>query len=674
MNILVPDGCLREFLHTKATPKQLKEYLSLCGPSIERVNDVDGETVYDVEITTNRPDSMSILGVAREAAAILPRFGIKATLKLDPYMGDIETRMKPYLKEGSKKLHIETDAMRNPRWVSVVLDKVDVKPSPAWLRKKLELTGIRPLNTIVDITNYFMRSYGQPAHAFDYEQIGKKNGIPTMILRPSKKGEKLTTLDGKTRVLPGGDIVIEDGSGRLIDLAGIMGGENSCIQETTKTIVLFMQTYDPMTIRKSAMALAHRTEAAALFEKGLDAELVMPTILDAIDLMRQLTGAVVAGALRDIYPSPYKPYTVSSNRDKIDAYIGAHLGDKELHAILSPLGFTPTVTANEVKVEVPSYRRDVTIDVDVIEEVARMYGYHNIAATLPDTAPPVVQGDAALRWEEEVKIRLRDWGYTEAYTYSMISEELMDIFGMDKEKAYKISNPLSEEWVYMRPSVTPSLLLAIKNNMNLKGELKLFELSMGYEYVGSGLPKEKPSLVVAWTGDKFSEAKGLSETIFELFGIKFPTAEDNNSKHVRWYTEKHLSLGLYGSLGLVNSEILAALGLKGPVTRVYLDFSLLVQNAAARKSYTPLSKFPPSFEDIALVAPTGTLVGPLIEALKKVHPLITDITLLDTYEDTRTIHVTYLSRDKNLTAEDVKPIRVKLIKAAEIKFGAKLKT
>ncbi|MBI3560055.1 hypothetical protein HY087_02930, partial [Candidatus Gottesmanbacteria bacterium] len=278
MNILLPDSWLREYLKTKATPKQIKEYLSLCGPSVERIHETDGEQVYDVEITSNRPDAMSVVGIAREAAAILPRFGITAKLINDPY--DIKgltlktKKVKPF---EAKTLIIKTDPVLNPRWTSVIIDNVTVGPSPVWLKKRLEATGIRSLNTIVDVTNYIMRSYGQPVHAFDYDQVLPKNGVRTMILRASKKGERVTTLDGKTYTLPGDDIVMEDGSGRIIDLCGIMGAQNSSVKISTKTIVLFMQTYEPTHIRKTSMSLSHRTEAAGLFEKGLDPELVYPS-------------------------------------------------------------------------------------------------------------------------------------------------------------------------------------------------------------------------------------------------------------------------------------------------------------------------------------------------------------------------------------------------------------
>lgn len=673
MNILIPDSWLREYLKTKATPKQLKEYLSLCGPSVERIHEESGEPVYDVEITTNRPDAMSVVGVAREAAAILPRFGIPAKLLNDPYANIGLTfnikKVKPF---EAKTLIIKTDPILNPRWTSVVIDHIKVGPSPKWLQKRLEATGIRPLNTVVDVTNYIMRSLGQPVHAFDYDQILPKNGVPTMILRAARKGERVITLDGKSHILPGGDIVIEDGSGRLIDLCGIMGAQNSSVKATTKTIVLFMQTYEPVHIRKTSMSLGHRTEAAGLFEKGLDPQLVMPAIRKGIDLMNEVAGGQVASKLYDIYPKPYKPYSVSVSRAKSDAYIGKHLSDKEMINMLKPLGFQTNVTKDAVTVSVPSFRRDVTIDVDLVEELARIYGYHNITSTLPDTAPPVVMPDPALTWEEKIKVRLRDWGYTETYTYSMISEELMDIFKLDTSKTYKIANPLSNEWIYMRPTLQPSVIQALKNNLNNAGHLKLFELSMVHEWSPGTLPKETSILIVAWSGNHFLEAKGLAESLFALCGNPQP---DPDPKQVMdWKNPTvRLSLGSFGSVGLLREDLQHAMGIPLPVTLLDLNISKLVAHARSQKTYTPIPKYPASFEDLAFVLPPQTPVGPMITALKSAHPLIADVSLLDQYETTTTFHITYLSPEKSLTTEDIRPIREKLIALAQSKFHAQLK-
>ena len=672
MNILIPDSWLREFLKTKATPEQLKEYLSLCGPSIERIEKVGKDIVYDVEVTSNRPDSMSVAGVAREAAAILPRFGIKAEFINDPYGQGATLSMKTKRKE-QKKISIKTDPKLNPRFTAVVLENITVGPSPAWLQKQLELTGIRPLNNIVDITNWLMRAYGQPAHAFDYDVIGKKAGITTMLLRASKKGEKITTLDGKKHTLPGDDIVIEDGSGRLVDLCGIMGAQNSSITETTTSIILFMQTYDPVHIRKTSMALAHRTEAASIFEKGIDSELVLPAVIKGTEMVLELAEGNIASTIYDIYAKPFKTYSVSVTRAKIKAYVGVDLSAKELQSLLIPLGFKPKVTGDMLTVHIPSFRRDVRLDVDVIEEIARMWGYHNITPTLPDTAPPVTIPDPTLQWEKELKMRLRDWGFTELYTYSMISEDQMDAFGLDKTKAYKIANPLSKEWVYMRPKLWPSVLSALKQNAHIAPDLKLFELSMVYEYQKGDLPRERPALMIAWTGHRFAEAKGITEAIFSLFGIPVPEGALQTALATHgWNDQIRLLLGDYGSVSEVNKSVLDALGIHQPVTMVSLYVDELVKHANPRRVYQPIPMHPPVVEDFTFILPEKKPVGPLLSRLADAHPRIARVALKDIYEDTRTVRVWFQDPAQNLTSQDIAPARQAIIKAAATQ-GAQLK-
>ncbi|MFZ5845370.1 MAG: phenylalanine--tRNA ligase beta subunit-related protein, partial [Patescibacteria group bacterium] len=448
---------------------------------------------------------------------------------------------------------------------------------------------------------------------------------------------------------------------------------NSSIKSTTKTVVLFIQTYNPALIRRTLMTLAHRTEAGSLFEKGLDSELVLPTVLKGIELMKELTGGQVASQLYDLYHQPYKPYTVSVKRDKVDSYLSTRLSDKELKNILKPLGLASNITKDVITVTVPSFRQDITLDVDIIEEIARIYGYHHIATKLPGAEPPVVMPNSALAWEEEVKVRLRDWGYTELYTYSMISAELMDIFALDKTKAYKISNPLSNEWIYLRPSLWPSFLSSVKENLNYREGLRLFELANTYRFRPNELPNEYPILVVAWTGERFFEAKGLAEALFDLFGIPFP--DPDPQQPLNWYDEtRRLGLGKYGALGVLSPNLQHALGIKTPITVLDLLFPELIADRKLAHPYQPIPKHPPVVEDLAFVVPVHFQIGPLITALRAGHRLINTVSLLDTYNDTRTLRVIYLDPQKNLTNEDIVPVREKLIKLASEKFGVRLKT
>lgn len=301
MDIKIIDSWLKDHLKTSAKPEKIAEYLSLCGPSFERLHKVGKDIAYDVEVTTNRVDMASHYGIAREASAILPQFKVAALLQ------PLKSSSKQPLVNKVDYLDATVDHKLCFRFSTVLIRNVKLKDSPKWLQDRLIAAGLRSINNIVDISNYLMLDIGQPVHTFDYDKIlGAK-----MILRSSKKDENIKTLDGQEHELPGGDIVIEDGQGRLIDLCGIMGGELSAIDEETKNVLLFVQTYNPVNIRKTSMSLGKRSDAAALFEKGLDPEQVEITIRRGIDMFIELTGGKPEKEILDLYPNPYQPKTVS---------------------------------------------------------------------------------------------------------------------------------------------------------------------------------------------------------------------------------------------------------------------------------------------------------------------------------------------------------------------------
>lgn len=671
MNILVPDSWLREYLKTEATPKKIAEYVSLSGPSFERINTVDGETVYDIEITGNRPDAMSVAGIAREAAAILPRYGVSASFTSDPYA--VDTSWLHGLN-GTKTLSVTTDSTLNPRFTAVVLTGVRMTQSPEWMQKRLTLTGLRPINAVVDVTNYLMRAFGQPMHAFDYAKILPKDGVATMKLRASIAGETIMTLDGKTHTLPGGDIVIEDGSGRLIDLAGIMGGGVSHIGSDTDSVLLFVQTYDPVRIRRTSMALAHRTDAASLFEKGTDPELVLPTMAEGIRLLTEIAGAKTDSTLTDIYPAPYEPVDISVDKGRIDTYIGVALKKKDITDSLAPLGLSPTFDDDLLTVTVPSWRRDVGLDVDVIEEIARMYGYHAIPSRLPDTQMPVAFEAPALTWETMLKGKLADWGYTETYTFSMLSDRQLSVFGIDPATCYRIANPLSSEWVYMRPSLLPSVLTTVADNLSHTDRMEMFEMSMVYDARPSDLPRERQMLAVTMTGEAFAKLKGLSETIFAIFGIAYPEDTRGAKGTDSFHPARSLALGDYGTVGEIHPAILRKLGISAKVTVLELDMEALVRDAKPAKSYVPVPKYPAIREDLSFTVGPTMRIGPFLSAIASADPLIAGVDLIDQYRDARLVRVTYRAADRTLTSEDIAPVRERIVTMAAKRFGAERKT
>ena len=367
MNILIPYSWLKDYISTKLSPLKIAEGLSLHSFSVEKTIKEKEDFVFEIEVTPNRGDALSVIGIARELKAIFPEKVCK--FKEDKFIKNQKTSDKDKLEVQIK------DKSLVPRFVAIVLDNVKIKRSPLFIEERLKKVGIRPINNIVDITNYLMIDRGQPMHAFDYEKIREKR----MIIRESKKGEKIVTLDKVERILPQGVIVIEDGAGRLIDLCGIMGAQNSEIEEGTKKVLLFVQIYDPIRIRKASMALGHRTDAALRFEKGIDRENVLPSLWRAAFMAKKYADAKISSNLIDIKNVKTKKEQIKIDYEKINLISGINIDKNKINSILKSLGF-------EIKSGIatpPSWREgDIQISEDLAEEVIRIYGYHKIPSVL----------------------------------------------------------------------------------------------------------------------------------------------------------------------------------------------------------------------------------------------------------------------------------------------------
>jgi phenylalanyl-tRNA synthetase beta chain len=673
MNILIPDSWLREHLKTKATPKQIKDCLSLCGPSVERINQIGNEVVYDIEVTTNRVDMFSVLGIAREAAVILPEFGISAELVPTTYFNfqnNIPASVKPL------DIKIVNDPKLSKRILAIKLGNATIGKSSDFIAKRLELSGQRSLNNAVDITNYVMWEVGHPIHVFDYDRLIHK----TIIVREANKGESLITLDKKKHFLKGGEIVFDDGTGTIIDLPAIMGTDNTIVTENTRNLLLWIESADPVKIRQASMSHNIRTQAAIINEKQPDPDIAYRTFSRAVELYTKTMHCTVASKLFDKYEKKEIAKPVTLSQSQLTQYLGLAIDVNRASGILTRLGAKVEINSKNNEqiytVTPPSWRiHDMSIPQDVIEEVARIYGYHNIAPVIPGAGLKPIRRDPVLDWEEKIKLRLRDFGFTEMMTYSMISENLLIKFGENPKKTYKISNPLSDDMVYLRPHLFLSMLEPIRQNLNLREDLKLFELSMAYKYRPNNLPDEIPSLIMIWGGNKFLEAKGMAEILFEIFGIKFPEYNPkNSSQSLAWYTPKSLALGDFGTVGEIKPELLAKADIKAPLTRLYLNFAKLVESTDPNKIYRPIPKYPPAIEDLAFVVPSDFQVGPFMQKLLRADSIISEVKLLDSFKDIRTFRVTYMNPTQNLTQENIAKIRTKLVKIAETEFNIRLKS
>ncbi|MBI2074555.1 MAG: phenylalanine--tRNA ligase subunit beta [Candidatus Levybacteria bacterium] len=650
MNIKILDSWLRERVKTKATPQKIAEVLSLTSVSVEKIERFETDYIYDIEVTTNRPDLMSVVGLAREAATVLPKFKIPATfipLKVS------QVKQKPGI---ILPIHIKNDPSLVNRICAAVME-VNLKDSPKIIKNRLEASGIRSLNNLVDVTNFVMRETGHPVHVFDYDRLITH----TLIIRESKKGEKVTTLDGKTHILQGGDIVADNGKGEIVDLLGVIGTANSAVTNKTKRILLFIDNNDSHRIRKTSMFLAIRTEAAVLNEKDIDTELAMTALLKGIELYKKIADAKLASNIVDIYPNKIKTNIISISLEKIDKVIGIKVPATTSIQILNSLGFETKIENYSLTTKVPSWRtKDVTIEEDIIEEIARVFGYQ----LLPSITPPLTGVENyslehnEFYWEKRIKNALKYWGFIEVYTYSMVSEQLLE---GPIGKAVELSNPLTEDMTYMRTTLVPSLLQVLKDNKN-REEIKIFEIANVYKKKENSLPKEE--LIIAGVIQKehvsFLEVKGTIEQLLTDLGIKslnFKKRENGGAGAEIYIGDNNL-----GNIEILDQYII----------NFELNFQTILKFATLKKIYKPIPKFPPIIEDVRLLIDPKILYEEIISVIKKQSGLVVNVSLLDVFENKKTFRVTYQHPQKTLTNEEISKERVKIYSALKKELKVKI--
>ncbi len=675
MNILVPDSWLRDFIKTKANVKQIAEYLSLCSQSVERNIPSKNDSIYEIEITSNRPDCLSIYGIAKELNAVLPRFNIKTEL-VEP------KEDKSNLSKIRKPLPLNVEISKNslcPRFTALIFDNVKIEPSPKIIQERLEKVGIRALNNVIDISNYLMVELGQPMHTFDYDKI-KKN---KMILRESKEGESVVTIDDKKRKLPKGTMVIEDGEKRLIDLCGIMGGANSEVDENTKRVLLFIQTYDPIKIRQTCQKLSFRTEAASRFEKGVDPEGVIPSIRRAVKMFKDNCNASVASNLIDIYPNPQKTKKIFLMKDKLKEVIGVEINFKEAEKILNNLGFETKIKQNEIEALVPHWRwEDINIPEDLIEEIARIYGYHNIPDNLFIGNIPQDGENQNLTWQNKIKNTLKFLSFNETYNYSMINHQVLKKVKIEEGDCIQIDNPLTEENL-MRPSLIPSLLTVISKNQKYQEKIRIFELANIYLPLKEDkLPEENLTLTLVSTKDDFYSLKGILETILKELNIKkykFNPYELEKTTYGKIFKHNNLAEIIInkepvGIIGELDHNVRANFNIKEKVIIVDIELDQILKSASSIKNYKSIPKYPAIIEDLTLVVDKNIPVGDILELIKSSSLIIKTVELTDSFKSNFTFRISYQDEKKTLTDKEVKTVREKIIKNLKDKLKIKIKS
>jgi len=624
MNILVSHNWLKDYIKTDVSPEEIGRLLSLHAFSVEKIiESAKGEKIFEIEITPNRGDALSMLGIARELRAVLPLQGDKVEWVA-------KESAKAITGEAKYNLAVEIkDKSLVPRFSAIILDSIQIKDSPSFIKERLELVGTRALNNVIDITNYLMFDKGQPMHAFDYDKIlGAK-----MIVRESRQGEKVITLDSVERVLPAGVIVIEDGEGRLIDLCGIMGAKNSEVDEQTKRVLLFVQVYDPVRIRKSSMVLGHRTEAALRFEKGVDFEGVVPALWEAVDFLKKEASASVASKLIDIVNIKVEPKKVAVDYDRINQVAGIKIAKEMVDKILQNLSFI----FEGGSVIVPSWRQnDIEIAEDLAEEVVRLYGYDKLPSHLLTGEIPCQVADPIFQLEDRVRIYLKHQGWFECYTNSSTSKILAG------EGAVKIVNPLSEDFSYLKTSLLPQLVAVLEKNQGYAAKIKIFELASVYLAKKNDLPDQPIKLGLASRGINYLEFKGEIEGFLE-------------------------------ELGASSDFVIQELG--DNLLAAELDFEALAKQAGKTKTYTSISSFNSIKEDLTLVIPENQDIRypEIAELILAADKRVKKLEFKDIYKNFLTLAIEYHDFDKQISSEQTQEIRKNIFEALEEKLGVKLK-
>ncbi len=642
------------------------------GDDIKAVLGLD-DHVVEFEITPNRPDCLSVIGLAREAAAT---FGAELKLHTPVVRGEGEGSLPDLLD-------VETpDADLVPRYTARMVRKVKIAPSPKWMRERLRAMGVRPINNIVDITNYVMLEYGQPMHAFDYRYV--KGG--KILVRRAVEGETLTTLDGVVRTLTANHLVIADDT-RAVGLAGIMGGENSEISADTTDVVFESANFDKACIRKGAVALGMRTEASSKFEKGLDPMNTLPAVDRACELVELLGAGEVVDGVIDILNYVPQPTVLPLEPEKINALLGTRVEEGEMVRILKTLGFQ----VENRTVTVPSWRADVQGMADLAEEVARFYGYNHIPATL--MRGETTQGGYTREQQTERTLgqTCRALGYNEIITYSFISPAYYDKIrweaGDPRRNSLKIMNPLGEDTSILRTTILPSMLEILTRNYSFRNPAaRLYELGRTYFRREDGLADEPKVLSLGAYGEMdFFALKGAVQAILSSLRIRdltFQAVSDNPSYHpgqCARVLSRGRELGVFGQIHPLTAR---NYGVDTSLYCAELSFDSLFSARGEEPRYTPLPKFPAMTRDIALVCRESIAVGALEDCIRRGGgALLKEVRLFDIYrgkgvaEDKKSVafNLTFRAEDRSLTASETDEAVQTLLSLLEKELGAVLR-
>jgi phenylalanyl-tRNA synthetase beta chain len=688
---------LKEFVEVKASPEDLRARLSLVGIAVDSIDETVAGPVLDAEITANRPDCLGHLGIAREVAAIY-RVPLKP---LHPNLKEITEKAA-----GATRVKIEAPELCG-RFTARVIRGVKVQPSTDWLRQRLEAIGEKSINNVVDVTNYVMFELGHPLHAFDFDKLAEHQ----LVVRRAQPGEKIKTLDGGEHKLTKDMCVIADAQ-RAVSIGGIMGGANSEISLSTKDILIECAWFDPISIRRSAKALGLRTEASYRFERGADPEMTELASRRAAELIQQVAGGEILAGAVDIYPHREPEKKIELSRKELLRVMGADIPDRDIEQILSALGFHPVrVDSNRGsdgsiaavwECRAVSWRQDVTRSIDLIEEVARHYGYDKFPPRLP---PAKIAAHRLPHAEAQDRLRERivALGYQEIVEIPIVDTKRDELFRSGGLEPALIGNPLAEDAAVMRSSGTVSMLRAIEWNLNHgQRNLRLFEIGKTYE-LRNGEPVETPVLTLGITGSarektiyegardfEFADLKGDLDTIgglaggftWESGGPQWLSGARAARLHL---THKTGQREFIGTAGQIAKRVADEFKFRQNVLVAELKLESLLtglENAAAALRFKPLPRFPAVERDFSVVLADGVQFAQVEDAIRSLGiPELQSIEALDLFRGGQVpagkyslmIRVTLQSAEATFTDAQLNDFSSRIVAALQQKLGATLR-
>ncbi len=650
------------------------------------------DTVLEIAVTPNRSDCLSIIGIAREVAALTG--------------GKLKYPSRNISDDGPNINLLAAVTIQDPdlcpRYSARLIQDVKIAPSPFWLRKRLATAGLRPINNVVDVTNYVMMELGQPLHAFDHQRLAGGR----IVVRRAKEGEVFLTLDGKEHILKSDTLMICDAE-KPVAIAGIMGGKNSEVEEHTTSILLESAYFSPVSIRRSAKSLGIASDASFRFERGIDPEGVVIALDRAAQLIAELACGRVCRHRIDQYPWEIKNAPITLRVKKVNQLLGTELGGNEMAQILQKIEMS--VVAHEVQpnsflVAPPSCRVDITREIDIIEEIARIHGYDKIGATLPNINSQPTAGNKLSRIVGIIREKLSGYGYTEVINYSFVPEgfceNLLFPASDPRRKLVRIGNPLTEDQSVMRTTLVYSLLENWRRNANQGNhDLRIFETGRAYFNVGCGrLPEETNLLAALWAGRRYGEGldvpdfkadfydlKGSLENLLadlKLEMIGFTAVTDEPFLHPGRACHVHLGGQKIGILGEINPLVLDKYDLKGRALVFEIDLDKLAELYTGAVTYREISKFPSSIRDAAFIVAENTQAEAVLAAVYLADEVLLEkVQIFDLYSGpglppaTKSLGLRfhYRSDERTLTDEEVNEIHRGIIGQINEKTGAKLR-